>query len=462
MQNQFQPTMLTGTTEPFNLGHPTDDGQVPRSQHRFPFSLKDSMQPDRYKFQEKLYNLPAGDLGIVTPLTSLLNQLGHSGQLPALALNFTTLLINLALPFWHALLVSTPVVYPSEAYPAPKGTLTDAEKWETLRKLEDLANALTIIFDELAEYDLGATWTTKRTLVTMPGRGAHIVLNQEFLNRINATTEAEDPIAFQILCLRIATTIVHELAHAGALANSGMPYPNPNAFIGDSKSNEIGFEIEKYLFGGIFDLDSFGLKNSNGWYYAHNNVPSGINYRLLMIDWPNNDMVNHYAERNADCACMAKLPPGGIYWTISFLHISRLFQKSYWDFAVSQLGRFALHFPRNLGELRTDDSTWNPQDLLQALMPGQPYVIDKYLRVYFVQNIDDPSAQKLREYWDQMPKNSNFENWNALAQHDFGMDPDLKVAMERVLATMDFDKTTGVVPIAAKEEELTSLGESEK
>ncbi|KXS98291.1 hypothetical protein AC579_6012 [Pseudocercospora musae] len=414
MQNQPNPTMPTATTQPVNLGHPTHGGLQPCSQHVFPFPLMDSMQPDRYRFQERLYNLPPANLGNVKPLTTLLNSLWHSGQVPAVALNLTTLLIHLALPFWHALL--------------------------TLMKLEELANALTIIFGELPEQVNGETWTTTRPLSTMPGRGAHIVISQEYLTQINATSEAEDPINFQILCLRIAITIVHELAHAAALANSGRPDPDGNTFMGDSQSNEIGFEIEKYLFGGILDLDPFFSESENrndGWYYAHNNMPSRIKYRIVMLDWPNNDMVNHYAATGASCACLAHLPPAGLYWTTSFLHISRLFQKSYWDHAVD---RFALHFPRSLGELRSHDPTWNPQDLLKALMPDgnnhHLYVVDRYFRVYFVQKLHDPSAQTLREFWDSFPKNSKFLEWEALVHEDFGgMDRDLKVAMERVLAT---------------------------
>ncbi|EME78916.1 uncharacterized protein MYCFIDRAFT_178999 [Pseudocercospora fijiensis CIRAD86] len=444
MQNQPQSTMPTGTPQPFNFGHPTSEGQ-PSSQQFFPFFQLDGMQPDRYRFQEKLFNLPLGDLGNVQPLTSLLNSLWHSGKLPPLALNFMTRLIHLALPFWHALLVSTPVVYPSEACPAPKETLTDAEKWDTIAKLEELAQALTITFGEIGEGVSGETRASLRTLATMPGRGADIIISQEYLNEINATTEAEDVINFQILCFRVATTVVHELAHAAALANSGMPQPFPNTFIGDSQSNEIGFEIEKYLFGGVLDLETFfGPEYGDIPYYAHNNITSRVNYRLILLDWPDKDVIDMYRESGASCACHAKLPPARISWTTSFLHISCVFQNSYWQDIVPQFGRAALHFPRHFGSLRADDLTWNPWDLLQALMPGNLYVIDQNMLVYFVQKVDDPSAQKVREFWDQrMPKNSKLHEWLALTQQDFGLSPDLKAAMERVLAVMDFDRTIG-------------------
>ncbi|KXT03361.1 hypothetical protein AC578_3973 [Pseudocercospora eumusae] len=426
MQNQPQPTMPTPTTQPFNQGWPQPGQQPPRSQHSFPFSLRDSMQPDRYRFQERLYNLPLGDLDTVVPLTSLLNPLWRGGQLPPLALNLTTHLIHLALPFWHALLE----------------TLTDMDRFETVSKLEEVAKALDMVFGELPPHINGETWYTTRTLLTMPGRGANIILNQDYLDQINATTEAEDPVNFQIVCLRLASTIVHELAHAAALANCGRETPHSNAFIGDSKSDEIGFELEKYLFGGILDLDPFfegsEIRDGERWYFAHNNTPSRINYRLLMFDWPNRDTVNNYMTIGAPCTCLATLPPGGISWTTSFLHISRLFQKSYWNHAVPHLGRAALHFPRSFGQLTSYDNTWNPRDLLHALMSGNSlYVVDPHLRVYFVQKIDDPSARTLREFWDRFPRNSKLEEWNALARMDFGVaEPDLRIAMERVVATM--------------------------
>ncbi|KXT08446.1 hypothetical protein AC579_5611 [Pseudocercospora musae] len=241
-------------------------------------------------------------------------------------------------------------------------SLTDYQRARVQERLRQLAENVEFNID--ARLDDGVRTTELREVVKIKGikRGSKqqpvrfgfrsfVRFGQEAyesLEQIIAPGAAVDLPNQLALQFEFAAALVHEVAHIyrnfmiGGYSNQqdvGEP------FLGDSTVAELGFELEKRLFGG--HITRVHPDNTNVRVYRGPTRPSTLEGILCVLEWPYQQIVYGYEDDATDDdpnAMPVRINPNVIRpldqaWRIHLSEVSRLFDDNFW----------ATNYPNNRG-----------------------------------------------------------------------------------------------------------------
>lgn len=193
-----------------------------------------------------------------------------------------------------------------------------------------------------------------------------------------------DMVRYNYYCLELASSLVHELAHAATNLRCDQYQRKPHYFLGHTaKTSEEGFEVESKLFGGIL-IGRGAYEYSNSYIYPDGRH-SEVTWPIVLTNWPDacntlpaytvttvedlidtSEMSAEEIEQNKNEVAEAfavwyaakgreKIPPEvivlevlpayAIQWNTDFLHWHQMFQDSFWDVKVKTFGREAALWP---------------------------------------------------------------------------------------------------------------------
>ncbi|KAK6441554.1 hypothetical protein LTR95_002226 [Oleoguttula sp. CCFEE 5521] len=257
------------------------------------------------------------------------------------------------LAFWHGLMVAgrdfdchAITEHPQRTFYA-KDALTASEQEETLEWLERLGNCVFIAFEVLDPNEVGETWYQPMNFVEvpetdekyceelrewaavsrLPARGrqiyAHIALDRTSLLRPCLAWQQMKITDLQKAWFHIATTLLHELAHAAVnFAYHGRLRKGcrvSQVFFMEEPCAEVGFAYETYVFSGMPHVRDYGPE-----------------MRVKFNSWPSQAVCRQYEEQTEEGLIKGitergDVPENTSYFRTPWDEVSRFFKASFWD-----------------------------------------------------------------------------------------------------------------------------------
>ncbi|KAI5362921.1 hypothetical protein Slin15195_G103020 [Septoria linicola] len=284
--------------------------------------------------------------------------LPQSLEYPVLACRLASLLVEKALPFFHSILVIGDLT-PGDpctgkrchSYPEPKTSLTLTAQQETRTRLFELSTWLIYSTNLTGDPDLESAQCRPMLgsrFKQMSGHGSMIDFNPAMLCHIQSAKTAGDHVKFLYYNCWLALSLVHELGHAAVYATT--TWDCGEGFVGDSQSAEVGYLLEAFLFGGLLNLGPslkrFGI---DAPCYINDKTPSSLSYMICVLDYPNIDQIQDYADAGQNCPFRGEALPGAYaLWNVPLSWLHNLFQQDFWDKALEG-GNSYLRPPKTTG-----------------------------------------------------------------------------------------------------------------
>ncbi|KAK4610629.1 hypothetical protein CLAFUW4_14124 [Fulvia fulva] len=168
--------------------------------------------------------------------------------------------------------------------------------------------------------------------------------------------EATDIVELTWLRFHLAVNMVHEVAHA--LRNATDASEEEEPFFGDAIISEIGFELEKCLFGG--PIMAIWADEDNK-YSKHDGTKSNLMGLVVQFEWPYQQLVTEYdleyrtMGKRRDPRDVRELD---LAWRISITLFAKFFSDAFWQ-SVDQEDMEAFHPPHTCGyTFRVDDKAY--------------------------------------------------------------------------------------------------------
>lgn len=274
-------------------------------------------------------NLDVNLIGIDTAILS-----------PVLKLASHFLLARFNLSYWHPLLFSDvhdakDIIYSVKRYKCYEylqtpSELSSAQEERTSQALRQLANRVKIKVESAKNDKPDMCGSTRRVGNDL----SMITLTRQLVMGLVQYAEVDDFERRVWQSARIAFVLIHELAHAV----TGLTRGPGHYFFPGSVCAEDGFEVVSRLCGGTPQMASPKLE-----LMAKNN--------LVLEPWPNQNIIANYTSigGNLGLRLLDHAPittrPGDCVEIILFSYFERLFDQSFWDNEVAELGQEALRPP---------------------------------------------------------------------------------------------------------------------
>lgn len=176
---------------------------------------------------------------------------------------------------------------------------------------------------------------------SLRGCGSVITIASRWLRELQYAINARDRHQEAALNVRLASVLVHELAHAARIAGRWTTGRDQYYLPGRSTSEE-GCEIEAAIFGGRIwqDLVSY-LADTN---HGSRCYRTGTR-KVLLLEWPMPSTVACYDNYRQDKSIYRgeeELPPYNRAWELSAASLHDLLQDTFWEH-VAERGIKALH-----------------------------------------------------------------------------------------------------------------------
>lgn len=195
----------------------------------------------------------------------------------------------------------------------PSKELTSWERSLVQQRLIDLADY--VAFQTIDDPNQGAylrevdwaigTGLPKNTYPGAWGEKSAILISRQRLDELKAAHGAQQKDVPYLLYAQfdLAITLVHELAHAYRNLMHGMFDPEGREpFFGDAVVAEVGFELEKRLFGGRIerlwpniDIHETTGQDLSVYCFKHGRNQSQLSGRIVIWEYPYQSLVNTYA-----------------------------------------------------------------------------------------------------------------------------------------------------------------------
>lgn len=277
-------------TQPSTLGHETSQSTVVQavwnddcSQVVQPTSLHDdlSTRPMYRVFHRGRFHFPCTGAETINRLFS---------HVQVQALNIT-----------HAILMgptSTVMTdgFVTECFSEPKATaamLTSAERDSVEMLLDEIITHLNIGFGEtgISDADARTVGDHDQKLPTMPGIASIMVINQHFIDDIETAFAENNIMAQQYHMFALVRVLTHEFAHVLDMAARTAETSHNGAFLGSTRTEEVGFEFENKLFGGIITAAPHRIIHSRDVFYTgtcQTIGPDGtkMDGQIVSHEWP--------------------------------------------------------------------------------------------------------------------------------------------------------------------------------
>ena len=329
---------------------------------------------DPFFVEEQLSHFPAPNLQDTIPAflhkENWKNYSGGPILLPDHAMRLIWKIIQQNWPIWHAILLgpvdlvsplaqgeSGTVKFNQLQYGEPLPKLTKKQTVETAHKFMEIADKLQICVRDLSDrFADGTTEWTREKLEFSPGYAAKITIGKRHFDQIRLASETGNTFLLTLHSLTLCNTFLHELAHvvAGARSDSSsdmchsLERPDFSvgcAHLGDSCTDEIGFEVENRIWGGIFS--TMEMERDNIYTVGCGKTADSTHIPLGMRDWPNHPHTAGYVSMNM-IDIRGKINPVHCVWHVSAHWISNLFQEDFWS-TVDPNDSTALRMPKDLG-----------------------------------------------------------------------------------------------------------------
>ncbi|KAF2217035.1 hypothetical protein CERZMDRAFT_81018 [Cercospora zeae-maydis SCOH1-5] len=178
-------------------------------------------------------------------------------------------------------------------------------------------------------------------LPTLPGTASEILFPESMFNQLAEAEDANDTLWLTYLNFELASTILHELGHACAtasvsrarsfeLGSDGCDHLGP-----DSQISEIGFDIERRLWGGVptqveFDdsLRMISKLEFRCYYRPHDDFLHRVPMTLMMTNWPDKEIVESYPVK---LHVRGELEGGHKAWFMEIPWMVDLFREEFWE-----------------------------------------------------------------------------------------------------------------------------------
>lgn len=323
------------------------------------------------------------------------------------ALRLATEMLLVALPFFHAMF-SYDKVKPNLdpqyvgrwMFPEPLDTLTSEQEKFTWARLMEMGKHLRyalrgrdgdgVSASTLPRYEHGVTLD-----LGLKGTGTNLFITQSMYNALlHAQSDPSDIIRQQTGEFIFATTLVHELVHAGFFASVPVQYHGLRFFVGENgQTTEHGYELEVWLFGGVIPEPACFTKYR--YYHDHDRGrPSQLSGMLVVTQWPCPSRCLMYQKSGMPVAVRGDLARVEVVWNARFSDFNNFFQDSFWKEDVCSQGRKALFFPQETAcrfQPRGDAETRQP---LARTLPFERMGVP---RGYFVDGLGLVRREKVVE-----------------------------------------------------------------
>ncbi|KAK4494441.1 hypothetical protein PRZ48_014739 [Zasmidium cellare] len=191
-------------------------------------------------------------------------------------------------------------------------------------------------------------------LGSLPGCGSKIFISATspyHRGLLQSFTGEYDLIQHQYCSFKLAVTLVHELTHAAVYAATTDAVDKYQYFLGpQGKTTEMGFELEAWLFGGVYPEQMFESDPPNYYQYAETGKFSRLTSMITVNEYPCPLSLAGYASTGIPQVVKFEcFRSTALFWNTSFLHIHQMFHDRFWKEIVPSHGRRALFFDRQTG-----------------------------------------------------------------------------------------------------------------
>lgn len=253
----------------------------------------------------------------------------------------------------------------------PRKTLNTQEMIDTRCKLEEMMDQTTfyVLADIPGRPTRGMTSVCPgRNMSTLPGSGCSIGISSRLFEPLMRREVMENPLLSTHYNFMVATTILHELAHAAVYAatpqDMGDNVIGGDGYIGCSSScSEIGFDMENRLWGGIpstrITRHTTNGKQDVDLEHICYSTSENHKFRSAMVlrDWPDAFPVHAYGD-----LVTVRREGKSIHniWRVSFNWLQQLFRDDFWESLRSgSYDQDALKMPKTLGMPEHDIRDWS-------------------------------------------------------------------------------------------------------
>ncbi|GIZ41640.1 hypothetical protein CKM354_000493900 [Cercospora kikuchii] len=271
-------------------------------------------------------------------------------KLPLQAKRLAWRAIEHSLPIWYSLLAgedfSTRSWVPKEGestgftlFSEPLQKLSSLQALQVRARLQTLLSNCTFAIEPNAKSN-HSDGNHSRPLAGLPGVGSDIFLSDEIFIQLEDAELANDTLWLTWLNFELASTILHELAHACVTASTTRDRRTAlgsccGDHLGNSTVSEIGYEVEYRLWGGLpsqFDFDAtprmMEALGGKCYYRPDVDFPSRqVPMALTMIEWPDVETVERYptVHRRVELDSVRKA------WMIEIPWLVDLFRDEFWE-----------------------------------------------------------------------------------------------------------------------------------
>lgn len=238
-----------------------------------------------------------------------------------------------ALPIFHTLLIQTAdtrlVAGRMVAYfPEPQAStamLTPNQRDMTLYYLTEVIGQLNVTVGPTVN-DAGGTTSIQptRTITNFPGRGSTITISSLKTQKLNEAFANDQTMAQQVYMFDLAVLLMHELSHAITMAVLPIGWGG-NCFLGTGHTDEIGYEVENRLFGGLMQKDA-GAIYGPAWNEC-------FDHMLVQREWPHPHTLDTYRRTPEFSTLLTQGPEVSRItriWKVPFSYINGMFLDSFW------------------------------------------------------------------------------------------------------------------------------------
>ncbi|KXT08754.1 hypothetical protein AC579_6431 [Pseudocercospora musae] len=231
----------------------------------------------------------------------------------------------------------------SPEYPEPLPQLDAATEAQVRAQLREIAAHLS--FDVCAgEMALASCQPIpERPLPKLPGSASKIWINTSQYIAIERSFHSRDLAKFFYSLLELTISLIHEVAHAICFAvEPAEDVCEGNGFLGpEAACDEIGFEFESRLFGGVFGIQS--ARTASYYVNGCNCSRSELLGKAGFSEWPNAWIVNSYHARQDPVRTRRELSEEVVRWDVGLERVAEMFQESFWHCGST---RVDMQFPR--------------------------------------------------------------------------------------------------------------------